>query len=86
MQLPRYGHTSTLMHDGNVLIVGGVTAAGGLQRILRDVEVYNPRPIVPAFDPSSGSPDPDDPVARDLTTQVRTPGAPLSDAAQCQKL
>ncbi|MGZ3440312.1 MAG: hypothetical protein ACXVDD_12410, partial [Polyangia bacterium] len=85
MQIARYGHSSTLLHDGNVLIVGGVTSAGS-PRILRDVEVYNPRPIVPQFDASSGNPDPDDPVAGDLTSTVRTPGAPLDAKAQCGEL
>ncbi|HEX8953833.1 MAG TPA: kelch repeat-containing protein [Polyangia bacterium] len=81
LQIARYGHSSTLMSDGNVLIVGGVTAAAGNPRILRDVEVYNPRPIVPAFDPATG--DPDDPVAADLASTPRTPGAPLNAAAEC---
>jgi hypothetical protein len=85
LEIARYGHTSTLMHDGNVLIVGGVTSAS-TPRILRDVEVYNPRPITPAFDPSSGNPDPDDPVAADLTSTVRTPGSALSPAAECGAL
>ncbi|HSN32369.1 MAG TPA: hypothetical protein VLU41_06770, partial [Ideonella sp.] len=84
LQIPRYGHTSTLMNDGNVLIVGGVTAAAGNPRILRDVEVYNPRPIVPAYDPTTG--DPDDPVAADLPSTPRTPGAPRSAASQCGEL
>jgi hypothetical protein len=86
LQIPRYGHTSTVMHDGNVLVVGGVTAAAGAPRVLRDVEVYNPRPITPVFDPSSGMPDPDDPVAADLTSTVRAPGDPLSATAQCGEL
>jgi hypothetical protein len=84
LQIPRYGHTSTLMNDGNVLVVGGITAVAGNPRILRDVEVYNPRPIVPAFDPSTG--DPDDPVAADLPSTPRTPGAPLDAGAECSVL
>lgn len=84
LQIPRYGHTSTMMNDGNVLVVGGVTAAAGNPRILRDVEVYNPRPVVPLFDPSTG--DPDDPVAPDLSSTPRTPGAPLNAATQCDVL
>ena len=86
LQVARYGHTSTLMRDGNVLIVGGITAAAGNPRVLRDVEVYNPRPIVPVFDSSSGMPDPDDPLASDLTSTVRAPGEPLSAAGQCGEL
>ena len=74
------------MRDGNVLVVGGVTAAAAMPRMLRDVEVYDPRPIVPDFDASSGNPDPDDPVAGDLTTMVRTPGQPLSLQTQCGEL
>ena len=86
LQIPRYGHSSTLLHDGNVLIVGGVTSAAATPRILRDVEIYNPRPIVPLFDASTGAPDPDDPVAADLTSMVRTPGQPLSGNTQCGEL
>lgn len=81
LQIARYGHTSTLMRDGNVLVVGGVTSAAATPRILRDVEVYNPRPIVPAYDPTTG--DPDDPVAADLTSTVRAPGATLSPTSEC---
>lgn len=88
MQIPRYGHSSTLLRDGNVLVVGGVTAANGAPRLLRDVEVYNPRPTVPAFDPSSGMPDPDDPIANDLAAAnaARPPGQPLSAATLCSEL
>jgi len=84
LQIPRYGHTSTLMHDGNVLVVGGVTSAAGMPRILRDVEVYNPRPIVPEFDATTG--DPDDPVAADLTSAPRTPGSSTTATPQCGAL
>ena len=84
LQIPRYGHSSTLMHDGNVLIVGGVTAAAGMPRILRDVEVYNPRPIVPEVDATTG--DPDDPVAADLTSSPRMPGAQSTTTPQCGAL
>ena len=86
LQIPRYGHTSTMMRDGNVLIVGGITASAGAPRVLRDVEIYNPRPIVPLFDASSGNPDPDDPLAGDLTSTVRPPGQPLSGMPQCGEL
>jgi hypothetical protein len=88
MQIPRYGHSSTLMPDGNVLIVGGVTAAGENPRMLRDIEVYNPRPVVPLFDASSGKPDPDDPAAGDLskTSQARAPGEPLGATTLCGEL
>ncbi|MDB4964655.1 MAG: branched-chain amino acid transporter substrate-binding protein [Myxococcales bacterium] len=88
MQIPRYGHTSTLMNDGNVLIVGGVTTAVENPRMLRDVEVYNPRPVVPLFDASSGRPDPDDPAAADLAkaSQARAPGQPLSEPTLCGEL
>ena len=74
MQLPRYGHTSTLLPDGNVLIVGGIGAPGDQPRLYGDAEVYDPRPVVPEWDPASGNPDPDDPIgARDMI--VRAPGA-----------
>jgi hypothetical protein len=86
MQIPRYGHSATLLHDGNVLVVGGATSAAGAPRILRDGEVYNPRPIVPQFDGSSGNPDPDDPAAADLTSQVRAPGQELGTTTECGEL
>lgn len=87
MQVPRYGHTATLMRDGNVLITGGATAAGAAARLIDDVEVYNPRPMVPLYDPSTGSPDPDDPIAADLTgatpPKSRAPGQTVSPASVC---
>ncbi len=88
LQIARYGHTATLLADGNVLVVGGVTAAMGAPRLLREVEMYNPRPIVPAYDASSGKPDPDDPIAVDLsaTNATRAPGQPLSTRSLCGEL
>lgn len=87
MQLARYGHTSTLMGDGNVILIGGVTAAGGAPRILADVEVYNPRPIVPLYDSSSGKPDPDDPIAGDAALAgTRAPGQAVSARTLCGEL
>lgn len=79
MQIPRYGHTSTLLADGNVLIVGGIGSPAGTPRVLGDVEVYNPRPVIPVYDATSGMPDPDDPIAGDML--VRDPGAQLNDPA-----
>jgi len=86
LQIARYGHTSTLMDDGNVLVVGGVTSAAGAPRLLRDAEEYNPRPIVPEFDPSSGMPDPDDPLALDMDGRVRPPGGELGTTTECGEL
>lgn len=88
MQVARYGHTSTLLPDGNVLIVGGVTAQGGNPRVLGDAEVYNPRPIVPSFDSASTRPDPDDPIAADLVAlgMTRAPGQAVSVRTLCNEL
>ncbi len=64
MQVPRFGHTATLMHDNNVLIVGGIGSGDGTAHVLWDAEQYDPRPAVSLYDAASGLPDPDDPDRR----------------------
>jgi hypothetical protein len=66
MQIGRFGHSSTLLRDGTILIVGGIDLpSSGNARTVGDAEVYNPR----ALTPPAG--DPDDPLAKELT---RDPG------------
>jgi hypothetical protein len=86
LQVPRFGHTATLMHDGNVLLVGGI-GGGGVPRVLGDAEVYNPRPEQPEYTPGSGMPDPDDPITSDLGDRPpRAPAATLGSASECGQL
>jgi hypothetical protein len=69
----RAGHTMTELADGNVLVVGGLQG----DKILPDVEVFNPRTVVPRYElarPEAG--DADDPIAdllKDSSFQ-RAPG------------
>jgi hypothetical protein len=88
LQVPRFGHTATLMHDGNVLVLGGIGSGDGTTHVLWDAEQYNPRPAVTLYDVTSGLPDPDDPIAADLTAshQSRAPAQPLSATSQCGTL
>jgi hypothetical protein len=78
LEIGRFGHSSTLLGDGAVLIVGGMTlpVAGMPSRTVPDAEVYNPRTAVPPYDATMGGLDGDDPVAGDLTALqlTRAPG------------
>jgi hypothetical protein len=88
MQVARFGHTATLLRDGNVLIVGGIGAGSDLMpRVLGDAEQYNPRPPAPLFTVGGSSPDPDDPIASDLADKPpRAPGAILAPNLECSTL
>jgi hypothetical protein len=64
MQVARFGHTSTVLADGTVLIVGGI-GGGTTSGFVADVEVYNPTAVLAPYDESTGA-DADDPVLGDL--------------------
>jgi hypothetical protein len=79
LEVGRFGHTSTLLADGSVLVVGGLNLAQGAQatRTVADAEVYNPRTLMPPIDLSQSPPvDVDDPLGPDLAAQslARSPG------------
>ncbi|HUS63240.1 MAG TPA: kelch repeat-containing protein [Kofleriaceae bacterium] len=86
MEQPRFGHTSTELRDGTVLIAGGFTpAAGGESRLTGESEVYNPRTVVPPY--SAAQPelnDQDDPILSDLMSMgvQRAPGETVRDPAK----
>jgi hypothetical protein len=69
MQVPRFGHSMSLLPDGTVLVVGGVTRHDLQNFGVTDVEVYNPARRAPPVvaDMMSGTMiDADDPVLADL--------------------
>jgi hypothetical protein len=78
LQVARLGHSSTLLADGTVLMMGGIGGASGstVPVFVGDIEVYNPRDAVPPFDVRMGGVDADDPIARDLLDSglERAPG------------
>ena len=65
LQVPRFGHSSTVLADGSVLIVGGITLPSSsdesapVARVVRDIELLNPRTLVP---PVQSGVDLDDPL------------------------
>jgi hypothetical protein len=95
LQVGRFGHSSTVLSDGTVLIVGGVNqalrAGQPVTRMVGDAEIYNPRTLSPPFD---GTIDADDPLAAELaaSTLERAPGGVAHDhgstapAAACGSL
>ena len=97
LQVGRFGHTTTLLSDGSVLITGGLTLAGGADspRVSADAEVYNPRTAVPPYDMTQPAPvDLDDPIKADLMSQSlqRAPGGlayqtdPKTPFSRCDEL
>jgi hypothetical protein len=95
LQVPRFGHTQTLLPDGTLLVAGGLTrvgpatAAGSLHTFPAvAAELYNPARL----SPPAG--DPDDPLRADLTAKSlhRDPGTgayssdPKSPAILCPTL
>jgi hypothetical protein len=96
MMVDRFGHASTLLDDGTVLITGGISQPNGMPRMVADAEVYNPRTAAPPYDPSQpAAGDPDDPLHDDLVKGglVRAPGeqaaassSPKVPVASCTSL
>ena len=97
LQVSRYGHSSTLLPDGTVLIAGGYTLAPNTAdvRLAPDAEVYNPVPSLPPYNLTDAMPaDLDDPLLVDLMGGglQRAPGGqafttdPKKPAHSCGKL
>jgi hypothetical protein len=79
LQVGRFGHSGTLLSDGSVFIVGGISLPpmGQAPRLVADAEVYNPRTALPPYDQTQAMPvDADDPLAADLQalSLLRAPG------------
>jgi hypothetical protein len=90
MQVARAGHTTTLLADGNVLVLGGLSSpvGGGMVRVSADAEVYDPRTGVPPFDVTDpAGRDLDDPLLTDFDglSIVRAPGGLAHAAATPNK-
>ncbi len=77
MQIGRFGHTATVLRDGNVLIAGGIGRLTGANepRTIGDLEVFNPRLQTPPFDTMKNL-DYDDPLIGDISAAglTRAPG------------
>jgi hypothetical protein len=96
LQVGRFGHASTLLSDGTLLITGGTTLppGGGGPRVSSDAEVFNPRTFVPPYNTTDAMPvDLDDPIAGDLVSGLqRQPGglafmsSPDRPTARCEDL
>ncbi len=79
LQIGRLGHTSTLLTDGTVLIIGGIREplAGGGTRVVAEAEIYNSHTTVPPYDVAQPSlNDKDDPLFLELNSLKlqRAPG------------
>ena len=48
MTVPRWGHTSTLLENGKVLITGGMTGVNDSGGVLSSTEIYTPALVIPA--------------------------------------
>jgi hypothetical protein len=86
LEVGRFGHTTSPLDDGTVLLVGGLTLPPGAAsaRAVADAEVYNPRQPEPRFDASKPlANDRDDPLAIELGQLglVRAPGDVARDPA-----
>ena len=80
MQVPRFGHTQSLLPNGTVLVAGGLTRRGGQTYGVRDAEIWNPARRTPPMgvDVSGSFIEADDPVRDDLKNlgRSRRPGKP----------
>ena len=94
MGIARAGHALTPLDDGSVLVTGGLQSTTSVARMVREVEIYNPRRVVPPWDASKPSlGDADDPVSAELlkASVTRAPGELAIDAngkpaAKCDDL
>ena len=46
----RFGHTMSVLRDGTILVVGGISRPAGGPRTVADAEVFSPRTTVPRYD------------------------------------
>jgi hypothetical protein len=85
MMIDRFGHTSTLLDDGTVLLTGGISQPES-PRMVADAEVYNPRSLTPPYDPAQPADgDADDPLhdadpTRDVLVKAGLQRAPGQQA------
>lgn len=71
MRVPRYGHSSTLLGDGRVLIAGGYHFDGTNHVVQRSTEIFDPRTGAFSDGPSLGT-------GRAFHTATRIPGTTLT--------
>jgi hypothetical protein len=77
MLVRRFGHSSTVLPDGNVLILGGVNFDGAMTRTLADAEIYNPHRLLPPYNPAQPTAgDADDPLSAALMKLTAADGTP----------
>lgn len=94
MGVARSGHVLTTLRDGTILVTGGLQSTTSVAKMVREIEIFNPRRVIPPWDmtkPSSG--DADDPVSDELLAAsfTRAPGevakrADGTAAAECKDL
>lgn len=74
LQVPRFGHTLSLLPDGNVLVVGGLTRRQQRTYAVAQAEIFNPARLTPPTAASNG--DADDPLHDELLAMglSRAPG------------
>src|SRR5262249_53451879 len=91
----RLGHASTELVDGGILISGGIGSDATGSAFVRDLEVYNPRTLLPPYDRAGTGLDLDDPLLDELMTigatrapgaQATLPSAPDKPARPCGEL
>jgi hypothetical protein len=63
MQIPRFGHTQSILPDGKIAIIGGFTRKNAMTFGVGEVEIWNPARKLPVTDTLG---DVDDPVRSEL--------------------